>query len=142
LRRVTRGLRPPALDDLGLSAAVEGLARDAAVAGLEIGLDIQQLPRLDPEIEQTCFRLAQEALANVVRHSRAHRVEVRLICEGQEVVLEVGDDGQGFSADPGLGLGLVGARERAARVSGRLSVQSGKGKGTRFRAVLPLGVTS
>jgi two-component system sensor histidine kinase UhpB len=138
LRRVARGLRPPTLDDLGLGAALEGLARDAAKTGLRVRIDIAELPRIDPDVEQTCFRLAQEALANVVRHAKATGVRVLLALEVDSVVLEVQDDGQGFAPRDELGLGLVGARERAARLAGSLRIESSAGHGTLIRAVLPL----
>jgi signal transduction histidine kinase len=139
LRRVTRGLRPPSLDDLGLGAAVESLAREAERSGLATELRIDDLPRLDPDVEQTCFRLAQEALTNVVRHAVASHVSVSLGLGTAGVVLEVRDDGRGFSATDGVGLGLVGARERAARLSGSVEVTSEPGRGTTLRAVIPVG---
>ena len=138
LRQVTQGLRPPSLDDLGIGAAVEALAREAERTGLTARIDIQELPRMAPELEETCFRLAQEALSNIVHHARATTFRVSLSRQSENVVLEVQDDGRGFSPASGLGLGLVGARERAAAVSGTLSVESSSGGGTRLRAVLPL----
>ncbi|HUB08608.1 MAG TPA: sensor histidine kinase [Myxococcales bacterium] len=138
LRRVARGLRPPSLDDLGLGAAVESLAREAERTGLTTDLRIDELPRLDPDVEQTCFRLAQEALTNVVRHAVASRVSVSLGLGAGGLVLEVKDDGRGFSPAGGIGLGLVGARERAARLRGSVRVTSEQGRGTTLRAVIPL----
>ncbi len=137
LRRVTRGLRPPSLDDLGLGPAVEALAREAAGTGLTTRVEIQPLPRLDAELEQTCFRLAQEALSNVIHHASAKTVRVSLGRQAETVVLEIQDDGRGFSPGLAMGLGLVGARERAARLEGSLEVESTPGGGTRLRAVLP-----
>jgi signal transduction histidine kinase len=137
LRRVTLGLRPPSLDDLGLGPAVEALVREAAGTGLVTRVDIQPLPRLDAELEQTCFRLAQEALSNVVHHAAATTVRVSLARQAATVVLEVQDDGRGFSPGLGMGLGLVGARERAARLEGSLEIESTPGSGTRLRAILP-----
>jgi signal transduction histidine kinase len=138
LRQVVRGLRPTALDDLGLGAAVQALVRDAAGTGLNIQTDIEDLPRIAPEVEQTCFRLAQEALANVVRHSRAHSVRVGLALRSRDIVLEVEDDGCGFTPATDVGLGLVGARERAALLAGSLTIESAHGAGTLIRAVLPI----
>lgn len=138
LRQVTQGLRPPSLDDLGIGPAVEALAREAERTGLSARIDIQELPRMAPEVEEACFRLAQEALSNIVHHAGATTFRVSLSRQADNVVLEVEDDGRGFSPSSGLGLGLVGARERAAGVSGSLSVDSAAGKGTRVRAVLPL----
>ncbi len=137
VRRVARGLRPPTLDDLGLSAALEGLGREASTAGLQVSVEAEPLGRVGAELEQACFRLAQEGLANVVRHARAKRARVRLWRRREEVVLEVEDDGGGFVPGKVLGLGLVGARERAERLGGRFTVDSAPGKGTRLTAVLP-----
>ena len=138
LRQVTQGLRPPSLDDLGIGPAVEALAREAERTGLAARIEIQHLPRMAPELEETCFRLAQEALSNIVHHARATKFRVSLARVAENVVLEVQDDGRGFSPASGLGLGLVGARERAAGVSGTLSIESSSGGGTRLKAVLPL----
>lgn len=138
LRHVTLGLRPPALDDLGLGASVGSLAQEAARTGLRAEVHIEALPPLDRELEQTCFRLAQEALANVVRHAQARSFRLALSRVRDTLVLEVDDDGRGFQAAAGLGLGLVGARERAARLSGSFTVESAPGRGTQLRAVLPL----
>ena len=111
--------------------------REAAGMGLATRVEIQPLPRLDAELEQTCFRLAQEALSNVIHHAGATTVRVSLARQAETVVLEIQDDGRGFSPGFGMGLGLVGARERAARLSGTLEVDSSPGSGTRLRAVLP-----
>ncbi len=138
LRHVSRGLRPPTLDDLGLGPSVAALAQEAARTGLRADVHIGELPLLDPELEQTCFRLAQEALANVVRHAQARAFHLSLSCGPDALVLAVDDDGRGFQAGSGLGLGLVGARERATSLSGTFSVDSAPGRGTRLRASLPL----
>ena len=141
LRHVTQGLRPPALDDLGLGPAIEALAREAGQvgeAGLVVRTEITALPRLGVEVEHACYRLAQEALTNISRHAQAKNVQLSLRQEGGTLVLEVEDDGRGFSPGSELGLGLVGARERAAAVSGSLTVDSKPGGGTRLRVVLPL----
>ena len=138
LRHLTLGLRPPTLDDLGLGASVGALAQEAARTGLRAEVQIDELPPLDRELEQTCFRLAQEALTNVVRHAQARSFHLTLSRRQDTLVLEVDDDGRGFQAASGLGLGLVGARERAASLSGSFSVESAPGRGTRLRAVLPL----
>ena len=81
--------------------------------------------------------MAQEALSNVIHHAGATSVRVSLAREAETVVLEVQDDGRGFSPGLGMGLELVGARERAARLEGSLEVQSLPGGGTRLKAVLP-----
>lgn len=138
LRHVARGLRPPSLDDLGLGPSVGALAQEAARTGLRAEVKIGELPRLDPELEHTCYRLAQEALANVVRHAHAAAFQLSLSCEADALVLEVTDDGRGFQTVSGMGLGLAGARERATSLAGTFTVDSAPGRGTRLRAVLPL----
>jgi two-component system sensor histidine kinase UhpB len=138
LRRVLQGLRPSALDDLGLTPAIDALAAEVRNAGLEVAIDLPPLPRLSPEVEHTCYRLAQEALSNVVRHSGAKHVRILVRQSPSELVLEVEDDGRGFSPTADLGMGLVGARERAAAISGVVTVKSDPSQGTRLRAVLPL----
>ena len=87
------------------------------------------------------YRVAQEALNNVVRHSGAHRVELSLHCRGEELLLEVADDGRGFapaSPDRRSGLGLRSAAERVHAVGGLFSVDSAPGAGTRIRVAVPL----
>ena len=138
LRRVTQGLRPTSLDDLGLGPAVEELLREAADGGLSVKAEVPVLPRLSPELEHTCYRLVQEALTNVSRHAQAKNLRVSLRRAASELVVEIEDDGRGFSPTSQLGLGLVGARERAAAISGTVTIDSTPGKGTRIRAVLPL----
>lgn len=140
LRHIALGLRPPSLVDLGLGAAVGALARDAERTGLAATVQIEELPPLDPELELTCFRLAQEALSNLVSHAEAKSFRLTLARQGAMLALEVHDDGRGFSPASGMGLGLVGARERASRLAGHFSVESAPGKGTTFRALLPLQV--
>lgn len=141
LRRLTRALRPIYLEDLGLVTALEMLAREVEQASgvrvlfQQIGLE----KRLDPRVELALYRIAQEALNNVVRHSRAHQVQV-LIRFDDQVVLEVRDDGIGFllpSSPTDFAtrghFGLLGMRERAELIGARLEVESAPGTGTRVR---------
>jgi signal transduction histidine kinase len=145
VRRVSHGLRPSALDDLGLVPALERLAADTRDHHpLDLTLDAAGLGggRLAPEVETALFRIAQESLANVVRHAGARAARVALRREGDAVVLEVADDGRGFrpgAAGPGGHLGVAGMRERAALVGGRCEVEAAPGRGTRVRAVVPAG---
>jgi len=138
LRNITLGLRPTLLDDLGLGSAVKALAGQAERAGVATTASIGELPRLDPEMELAIFRLAQEGISNMVQHAQAKSLRLSLSREKDSVVLDMQDDGKGFSTSSGMGLGLVGARERAASLSGTFSVESAAGKGTRLRAVLPI----
>jgi signal transduction histidine kinase len=141
IRRLVYALRPPALDDLGLVRAIRERAQGFASAngGFNVTVDApEQLPPLPAAVEVAAFRIIQEALTNVARHSGAHHCLVRLSANGQ-VELEVADDGCGFSPDRRAGVGLGSMRERAAEVGGRCDVVSEPGVGTWVRASLPAG---
>jgi signal transduction histidine kinase len=139
LRAIISDLRPSLLDDLGLLPAIEALLDRRRDAGLQIVSELA-LPEtgLDPQLETTVYRLVQEALANVVKHADAGRVHVLVGLSGDEVAIDVQDDGVGF--DPGVrtaGFGLAGMRERAYLAGGTLQVES-TGAGTLVRARLPV----
>jgi signal transduction histidine kinase len=145
VRDLSRLLHPSVLDDLGLPAALESLVRDASsrhnLAG-EI-LQDRSIPRLTPPLEVAIYRIAQEAVTNVVRHSQARTLRVALRHAGDVVTLIVEDDGKGFvPTTPGGGatdgLGLVSIRERAAQLRGTLHVESTPAIGTRLSVTLPL----
>ncbi|HEY2767377.1 MAG TPA: GAF domain-containing protein [Solirubrobacteraceae bacterium] len=144
LRAIITELRPAALDELGLRAAIEALLdrhreQDEVEIESELSPPAEDEARLQEDLETTVYRLVQEALTNVAKHARAHRVRVA-ICESDgELHIEVQDDGVGFQAETkgeGEGFGLVGMRERVDLAGGALEVASGKG-GTRIRARLP-----
>jgi two-component system sensor histidine kinase UhpB len=144
VRRMALELRPTMLDDLGLVAAVEAFARQFSHrTGIPVDVRMTRRPeRLPPEVELVAFRVIQEALSNVARHSGASRAEVRLGANGQFVTLSVADDGHGFELEAALdsrqrSLGLFGMRERAALVGGRLSLDSAPGRGTRVLLEIP-----
>jgi len=139
LRDISILLRPPQLDALGLEAALRWHAeRMLRNAGIASDLDIDALPhRPDAAVEQACFRIAQEALTNAMRHARAAHVELRLRDEGNGLRLCVRDDGSGFSPEAARGLGLVIMRERAHGAGGRVDVASTPGAGTHVEAWLP-----
>jgi signal transduction histidine kinase len=154
LRHLITALRPAALDDLGLVAALEALARRAgAVEGLIVETEISvdgEIPRLDPEVESAIYRITQEALTNAAKHSGANRAVLALRREGDRLTAEVIDDGAGFSADsrreidadrlagPAHGVGLEGMRERAELVGAELEVSSRPGSGTTVRVSVPV----
>jgi signal transduction histidine kinase len=142
LRSLITELRPAALDELGLVAAMEGLARRVQdVEGLEVDLHVELTDedRLDPELTTAVYRLVQEALTNVGKHARASAVEVRVVQDPATVSVRVADDGSGFdAASPTQGFGLAGMRERAALMGGELSVRSAAGGGTVVEARFPL----
>lgn len=136
------GLRPPALDDLGLEAALRSLAaRVLKPAGIEFRIEASGgQDRLPPAIETAVFRILQEGLTNVLRHARAGRVAIRLHRQQGSLIGEVEDDGVGF--DPGgeraRRLGLLGMRERAAQLGGTVEVRSARGKGSTVTVRIPL----
>jgi signal transduction histidine kinase len=140
VRRIVEGLRPPALDELGLSGAIEQLA-DRLTAGTDLLVDVEVAgpPALPAAVEVAVYRVAQEALTNVVRHAGARQACVRIRVDGDELVLEVTDDGTGTPAPREGGVGLGSMRERAEELGGRLEVTGRPGAGTRVVARLPVG---
>lgn len=148
MRDLAHDLRPPMLDELGLAASLRWyVEREARRAGLEFHFAIAP-PELRPPlgVETTCFRVAQEALTNVIRHAHARRVDVDLRVVGGALELAVRDDGRGFDvgaarrrAARGESQGLLGMQERVALVGGVLEIDSVPGRGTAVRARLPIG---
>ena len=134
------------LDDLGLAAAVRWyIDRKAAAAGLKVRFQSGMLPdRLHPDIETACFRIAQEAMTNVLRHAEARNVWVDVRRNGEQLHLSLGDDGRGFDvaaarqrATEGASLGLINMQERASLVGGRIEVTSRPGQGSVIDVFLP-----
>src|SRR6266702_2998128 len=147
VRRMSRDLRPSQLDDLGLVAALRShLDRQAGGAGFKPNFMHEGVPpRLAPEIETTCFRIAQEALTNIARHAQASEVWVTLAGTEAELRLEVRDNGRGFDvaaarldAAAGRSMGLLSMEERATLAGGRLALDSAPGRETRLSLALPL----
>lgn len=145
IRRFARGLRPPALDELGLVPAIESQARTVAeISGVQVTVETDELPAvLPPEAELATYRIVQEALSNVVRHARAARATVRIARDGGRLLVTVHDDGRGFDvanvvSTEGGGLGLFGMKERAGYLGGGVEVESAPGAGTRVTAEIPL----
>lgn len=139
-RRILRELRPPALDDLGLGAAVEWLAgqlerRGGPPCAVDVPPGHLEVP---PDLAGVAYRCVQEALTNVTRHAQAASVRVRVALTDGELRAVVEDDGVGFGGAPTEGLGLVGMRERAAAVGGRVEVASAPGRGTRVSLAIPV----
>jgi PAS domain S-box-containing protein len=134
--RLAWELRPTALDDLGLRAALTNYVQDwSDRVGIPARIHTSGLidERLAPDVETTLYRIAQEALNNAAKYSRATQVEVILDRRADSVLLVVEDDGVGFDADAaakGHGFGLVGMRERAGLVGGSLEIESAAGQGT------------
>ena len=139
LLTVARQLRPTALDDLGLKAAIAGQIEQLGQGDAEAELEVDgDLTGLDPDVQLVIYRVSQEALGNAVRHSGAAKIRVSLKRRDGEVVLTVKDDGTGFTfAEATSGLGLGGMRERAILVSGDLQIESRPGRGTEIRLTVP-----
>ncbi|MDQ5835082.1 MAG: GAF domain-containing protein [Actinomycetota bacterium] len=140
LRKIIADLRPAALDELGLEPALRTLiAGVAEAAGLEARVTIAPgIARLASDVETIAYRVAQEALTNVVKHADARIVAVELMLEAEKLHLIVADDGRGIGEVQNAGLGIVGMRERAALASGVIEIVQASGGGTRVTLELPL----
>ncbi len=143
LYRLVHDLRPAQLDDLGLIPALEYLKDDSISSGLEVAINIQgKARRLDPIIETVLFRVAQEALHNVVHHAQVGKAQISLDFQPQEITLKVEDSGAGFTPGqsfvPPRGWGLAGMRERVESVGGQLIIESKPGIGTIVEVNLPV----
>lgn len=145
IRATVRGLRPAALDDLGLASAVETLAEEfSARTGVIVDLATREPPAdIPPEVEVALYRIFQEALTNVARHADARRVQASITVDADGITLVVQDDGRGFDpARPARAgesrAGLTGMRERLLGLGGRLDVITAPGRGVRLEARMPL----
>jgi signal transduction histidine kinase len=149
LRRLTRALRPIYLEDLGLVTALEMLAREISQIN-SLTVEFQKNGderRLSREVELSLYRIAQEALNNVIKHSHATRAELSIHYTDSEITLVVEDNGNGFVAPasptefaPSGHFGLLGIHERVNLIGARLEIESALGKGTRLRLALPKSV--
>jgi signal transduction histidine kinase len=134
-RRALKALRSSSLEDMGLGLAIQRAAESAAARfHLNLTLDLKNpMPSLSPDVEQTIYRIAQESIENIVNHSHAKNLSVRLE-SNERITLIIQDDGVGFdlhSKESTGHFGLVGMRERAELAGGKLKIESEKGKGTR-----------
>ena len=147
IRNLSLQLRPPHLDELGLVAALHWLIRQQSYLGsfegvLDVDLGDAKIPS---EYETVCFRIAQEALTNAIRHGEPRKVSIKLIASDGELSLCVADDGRGFyvcesrkNALNGESIGLISMQERANIVGGTAEIESVIGEGTTVRVRLPL----
>ncbi len=143
LQRLIADLRPSHLDDLGLAATLRWYTTElSSHSELQIGLVFEgEMQPLPGGVKTTLFRIIQEAITNVIKHARASHIQVRLVYNERVVVAEVIDDGRGF--DPkrldgtSRSFGLLGMRERASLLGGRLEIHSQPGHGTRVKVVIP-----
>lgn len=143
VRRMAYKFHPSILDDLGLTAALKHMAEEwSEKTGIRIVIVGEEMADPLPRDVASClYRVTQESLANIMKHARATRVEVELICDGQEITLSIQDTGVGFDlkdAQAGhSGLGLVNMRERVRSVRGRFHIQSEPGRGTHIMVHIP-----
>ena len=145
VKRMSRGLRPPELEELGLVLAVQAHVRSLTEgSAFQVSLDVDVVdPYLDDTKKLALYRIVQEALSNARRHGRTDRASVRLLRDGDAVVAEVSDAGCGFAlgattSSEGGGLGLAGMQERATMIGGRLAVETAPGEGTLVRVSVPI----
>ncbi len=139
IRRLVYALRPPALDDLGLVAALRQHAAQYAPTGLHVSVEAPgALPPLPAAVEVAAYRISQEALANVARHSGAESCKLRVSLDEGALCLEVEDHGRGLPAERRSGVGLQSMRERAEELGGVCVVEPAPGGGTCVRARLPI----
>jgi signal transduction histidine kinase len=138
IRRVVYGLRPPALDDLGLLDALRELTTQYHSSGVAITVTLpESLPPLPAAVEVACYRIVQEALTNVVRHAQATSCAVTLAV-GETLALEISDNGIGIAPTQRAGVGLTSMRERAEELGGLFSISPSVEGGARVVARLPL----
>ncbi len=147
IKQLARGLRPSLLDDLGLAAAIERVAAELEeYSHLQVSVDVRELAgrRLPERIETALFRIFQEAVSNIVRHSGASRAGVELVREGQSVTLRISDNGCGIKEEsPGhttgiVGhLGLIGMQERTYLLGGTFAIDSNVA-GTTITVTIPV----
>lgn len=147
VRRISAGLRPSTLDHLGLASALHAEAElFTQRTGIQCDVDIEDTPSgLDAAVQTTTFRVCQECLTNVARHSGATYVSIQCFTRNSELTLRVNDNGRGCTtgvlANPGS-LGLIGMRERAAALNGSLHIESPPGAGTTVALRIPLPPSS
>jgi signal transduction histidine kinase len=145
IRSISYLLHPPMMNEMGLKSALQWLVKGYRERS-EISVSFEASPnfaRLQPEIEMTLFRIAQESLSNVHRHSDSLSAVVRLFQKPNEVVLEVSDRGKGmpsgsFEPMTGVGVGIRGMQERVRELKGRFNLESSPNEGVTIRVALPV----
>ena len=139
-RRLIGGLRPPALDELGIVEAIESLVADARVEvpAIDFRPDLPGI-RLSPGLETTIFRIVQESLSNIRKHAAARTASVAVTRSDEIVMIRVTDDGQGFDPEtvPADRFGLEGIRQRSRLFGGTCRIDSAPGQGTTVEVSLP-----
>lgn len=141
VRRIVEGLRPPALDELGLTGALQQvLQRLSAGSGTAVDLEVSPLPALPAAIEVAAFRVTTEAVTNAIRHAQASSCVVRIDACGNLLRVRVHDDGTGLRGVPAAGHGLQTMRERVEELRGQFCLESDEG--TVVSALLPLSIAA
>ncbi|MHB8809045.1 MAG: sensor histidine kinase [Desulfobulbaceae bacterium] len=143
VRSVTTELRSPVLDDYGLLAGLRLLGQQFSTrTGLRVTVAGDETPRTSIAKETALFRVAREAMTNVVKHARAHHVAIVLKCHDHTLHLEISDDGTGFDPQAtrkaSQGIGLLSMRERVEAFQGRFSLAAAPGRGTKISVEMPL----
>ena len=142
IHNLSHELHPTKLLTLGLVESLQSLCRDIArQSGVHVSFVHEHVPSaLDPHVALCLYRIAQEALHNIARHSRARDAELRLRTEHESLVLQIADTGIGFESEKAerAGMGLVSMRERAALLNGQLELHASPGRGTRIGVRVPL----
>jgi signal transduction histidine kinase len=139
VRQLVTELRPLPVDELGLQASIERLARQAQEVGqFKVDVVSSGLETVSPDIGAIAFRVVQEALTNVTRHARAQHAEVTAAVQDGELAVTISDDGVGLPSPRPQGFGLLGIRERVAMLTGRFELRARSGGGTTLAVNLPL----
>ncbi|HKY55606.1 MAG TPA: GAF domain-containing sensor histidine kinase [Anaerolineales bacterium] len=140
IRRLVYALRPPVLDEFGLVTAIrEHVAPYTGPHGLQITFDVTEpMPTLPAAVEVATYRIALEAFTNIINHAQATACHITMKIENNSLLLEISDNGKGFSSNNHSGVGLTSMRERAAELGGEFIVENNPTGGTRVTANLPL----
>ena len=135
-------LRPQALEEVNFWQALKGMVKSTTVGTtLQTKFEVKgKVPVLPLPWQENLLRIGQEALSNTLKYAHARQFRTRLTANAKEVCLELSDDGDGFRVgDRHDGVGLVGMRERAEEMGGKLKIVSSRGKGTTITVIVPLG---
>ncbi len=145
IRQIVYDLRPPALDDLGLVPAirtqVSGYQGVEAAPDITVSSNPEKLPQLPAAVEIAIYRIASEALNNIIRHAQADCAHIKLTISNlpaRQIELEVADNGRGLPEEPAAGVGLSSIRERVEELGGSFEICSGKPTGTMVQVTIPL----
>jgi signal transduction histidine kinase len=136
VRRLVYSLRPPALDDLGLGAALQELGAQTA---LPVTVTLPNpMPPVSAAVEVAVFRIAQEALTNVARHADATTAHIELRIDPDQLAMSISDDGRGLPPETRAGVGLRSMRERVSELGGAMTIESSDGLGSTIRITIPM----